>query len=338
MPISTTHTKPWSKWHQRLHKSLKGEQDLLPFGASLLLSISGGQDSMALLKLILDLKRIYNWELNVWHGDHGWHNQSSKTCQELKNWCEMQKLTFYYQETSKEIISSEEKAREWRYTKLIEQAEIITKDNPSSPCKYVLTGHTGTDRAETFIMNLARGAYLGGLSSLKESRSLKDKIQLIRPMINFKREETIQICNHMNLPIWIDPSNSDIKLSRNRVRKEIMPVLEDLHSGSTIRIANLADKLSSLSDDQNQLTALAIEAIKTIDGIDRVKLEPLSIKARSIIFARWLANNSAPFISPNQLLELSQKVSKGKPPGSIELSKKWEIRWTKNSIKIINPS
>ncbi len=336
MPISNSHKKPWSKWHERMHKNLKDNQDLLPAGSCLLLSISGGQDSMALLKIIIDLKRIYNWHLHVWHGDHGWHNESSKICQELNQWCQTQNLPFYYVKTNQELISSEEKARNWRYQKLIEQAESLTKDNPSLPCKYVLTGHTGSDRAETFLMNLARGAHLKGLSSLKESRSLTDKIKLIRPMIGFDRKETIEICNYMNLPIWIDPSNSDIKLSRNRVRKEIIPILENLHPGSSIRIANLADKLSSLNDDQNQLTILAIEAIKTPEGINRVKLEKLSIKAKSMIFARWLADSSVPFISSNQLIELSKKVEKGKPPGSIQLANSYEIKWNKNYIQLAN--
>ena len=337
MSISNAEKKPWSKWHKKLHKNLIGNENLLPAGSCLLLSISGGQDSMALLKLISDLQRIYKWQIHVWHGDHGWHNQSSKICQELKHWCHIQKLPFYSAKTNQAIISSEEKARDWRYTKLLEQAESITKDNPSLPCKHVLTGHTASDRTETFLMNLARGAHLKGLSSLKESRQLKDKVLLIRPMLRFDRKETIQICNEMNLPVWIDPSNSDVKLSRNRVRQEIIPVLEDLYSGSTIRIANLADKLSTLNDDYSELTTLAIESMKTIEGIDRAKIETLSIKVRSIIFARWIADNSGPFISSTQLLELSEKVSKGKPPGSIKLSINFEVQWNKYSIKLINP-
>ncbi len=59
----------------RLHKRLKNNQSLLPIKSTLLLAISGGQDSMALLKLIVDLKRLYKWQVEVWHGDHQWHNQ-----------------------------------------------------------------------------------------------------------------------------------------------------------------------------------------------------------------------------------------------------------------------
>ena len=101
----------WLGLQSRSHRwfDLLSDQNLIPHGACLLLSISGGQDSMALLQLILDLRRLHNWELNVWHGDHCWHDQSSKICQELKHWCHIQKLPFYYAKTNQEIISSEEK-------------------------------------------------------------------------------------------------------------------------------------------------------------------------------------------------------------------------------------
>ena len=64
MSQSTNIETPWSPWHNRLHKNLKAKPELLPLGSSLLLSVSGGQDSMALLKLIIDLQRIYKWKIN----------------------------------------------------------------------------------------------------------------------------------------------------------------------------------------------------------------------------------------------------------------------------------
>ena len=69
----------------RLHKRLKENKSLLPSNSTLLLSISGGQDSMALLQLINDLKRLHKWQIEIWHGDHQWHMQSEKIEQELKN-------------------------------------------------------------------------------------------------------------------------------------------------------------------------------------------------------------------------------------------------------------
>ena len=84
MSQSTKNDKSWSKWHTRLHKRLKQNKSLLPINSKLLLAISGGQDSMALLKLIMDLKRLYKWQVEIWHGDHQWHTKSKEIEQELK--------------------------------------------------------------------------------------------------------------------------------------------------------------------------------------------------------------------------------------------------------------
>ncbi len=215
LPIDSS--KNWSKWHERLHKRLKHESGLLPIGSSLLLSISGGQDSMALLKLILDLQKIYQWKINVWHGDHGWHKQSQQISKELELWCNANNVPFVCTKTQRNNVPTENDVREWRYKNLINQTKSSPHNTLSSEWKYILTGHTGSDRAETFIMNLARGANIQGLGSLKECRKIDKKIKLIRPMLIFSREETITICQEMQIPIWEDPSNSNIKFARNYI-------------------------------------------------------------------------------------------------------------------------
>ena len=70
----------------RLHKRLKQYKSLLPSNSTILLAISGGQDSIALLKLIIDLKRLHKWQGEIWHGNHQWHAKSEKTKEELKLW------------------------------------------------------------------------------------------------------------------------------------------------------------------------------------------------------------------------------------------------------------
>ena len=76
MSQSSQNDRSWSKWHMRLHKRLKQNKSLLPSNSTILLAISGGQDSMALLKLIIDLKRLHKWQVEIWHGDHQWHASS----------------------------------------------------------------------------------------------------------------------------------------------------------------------------------------------------------------------------------------------------------------------
>ena len=108
----------------------------------------------------------------------------------------------------------------------------LSSNNKSLPCKRILTGHTATDLAETIIMNLARGTDLIGLSTLTEKRTLENNLELVRPLLIFNREETLEICKEFNLPIWIDPSNENMDLTRNRIRKEILPILNSIYKGA----------------------------------------------------------------------------------------------------------
>ena len=100
--------KNWTAWHHMLHKELLTDKNLIPYGANLLIAVSGGQDSMALLNLINDLKKQHNWSISVWHGDHQWHEKSSQYALELKNYCEKKKITLYLDQAKKDYITSEE--------------------------------------------------------------------------------------------------------------------------------------------------------------------------------------------------------------------------------------
>ena len=101
----------WTRWHTRLHKTLISKQDLLPHSSCLLLAISGGQDSMTLLKLMLDLQRLHHWKLQVWHGDHGWHSQSGAIAKALKDWCKTNNLEYFHDQTTKVETKNEKEAR-----------------------------------------------------------------------------------------------------------------------------------------------------------------------------------------------------------------------------------
>ena len=338
MSQSAQNENSWSKWHMRLHKRLIQNESLLPRKSTLLLAISGGQDSMALLKLIFDLKRLYQWQIAVWHGDHQWHNKSSQTEEELKLWCFNHKISYNSNKANKEEVSNEEKARDWRYKKLIIKAKLLSSNNTSSPCKRILTGHTSTDRAETMIMNLARGTDLIGLSTLKEQRELEKNLELTRPLLIFNRNETLEICKNFNLPIWIDPSNKNLNLTRNKIRNEILPILNSIYKGADLRIASVANRLESYSDDQQLFAKIAIEFCqeKNINSLSRKKIINLQNSIRKIILSNWLKILGVKRVTTRQIEEINNKISQRKPPGIIHLHGGFLISWNKETIDISN--
>ncbi len=336
MSQSAQNQKSWSQWHARLHKRLKKNESLLPNKSTLLLAISGGQDSMALLKLIFDLRRLYEWHIEVWHGDHQWHNSSTRFAEELKNWCNHNKINFYSIQAEKEEVNNENKARNWRYKHLSIRANFLSSNNQKYPCKRILTGHTATDRAETILMNLARGTDLIGLSTLKENRELEKNINLVRPLIGFSRNETREICNEFNLPIWIDPSNADLNLTRNKIRKEVLPVLNSIHKGADLRIAALASRFENYSKDEIIFATITLEYCKEKEeeSLSRNKIINFPNSVRKILLATWLKQIGVNKFTALQIEELNYKISIGKPPGACNLHGGLIVRWNKKTIKV----
>ncbi len=338
MSQSTENHRPWSKWHMRLHKRLKQNQSLLPSNSTILLSISGGQDSMALLKLIIDLKRIHKWQVEIWHGNHQWHSKSETIEEELKLWCLNNQISFHSNRVNKKEVANEEKARDWRYKNLIMKARLLSSKNVHSPCTRIVTGHTATDRAETVIMNLARGTDLTGLTTLKEQRTIDNNIDLARPLLIFNRNETLEICQYFNLPIWIDPSNENINLTRNKIRNKILPILNSIYRGADSRIASVANRLESYNEDQKLFAKIAIEFCQgdKVNSLSRIKLFNLTNSTRQIILSNWLKAIGVTRVTALQIEEINIKVSQRKPPGSIHLHGDFVIRWDKEAIYISN--
>ncbi len=139
----------WSDLHRRLHQQLLQQQDLLPDGEPLLLAVSGGQDSMALVGLLNDLKRLHHWPLQLWHGNHGWRSEAEQQARELQAWAQDQGLPIQVDDWESPK-RDEASARDWRYGQLQTHAQRLG-------CRRVVTGHTASDRSETVLLQLASG-------------------------------------------------------------------------------------------------------------------------------------------------------------------------------------
>ncbi len=331
----------WSKWHNRLHNHLKANPSLLPSGKPLLISLSGGQDSMALTGLLLDLQKLHKWKLYVWHGDHNWHNKSSTFAKEIKEWCKEKHLDLFITSGAIKETKNESLARSWRYESLKNTAKLISQTNNMEPCLHILTGHTSSDRTETFLLNLSRGTDLAGLGSMSSSRSLEEnpiflKTKLIRPMLCFSREETGTICSDMELPIWIDPSNKNMNLSRNKIRHKVIPILEELYPGCSLRIASLSERIRNYKKDQNSLIQLALNSLRNKKGLYRKGIINLTKSARGNIVSFWLKENSVTHLSSLQIEEISLAIGPRKKPGRRDLGEGWIIKWDRDSIELEN--
>ena len=325
--------KNWTSWHHLLHKQILGNKTLIPDGANLLIAVSGGQDSMTLLNLINDMKTQHNWFVKVWHGDHQWHEKSETYALDLQSYCNKKNISFFFDRANKKNISSEEKARDWRYKKLIERANHLLIENQKETDIYLLTGHTNTDNAETFLLNLARGSNYAGLSYIDKKRLLENNIFLIRPLLIFSREDTKEFCKLQNIPIWEDPTNCDLKIKRNLVRKKIIPILETMYPGCSKRINSFAEKMSNYKNEQNDLSELALISCKDALGVKRKLLNSLCIEARCTILNTYLKRDCKKQLSSKNITNLASAIFE-KDRGQINLPDGLKIVWDKGYINL----
>ena len=135
----------------------------------------------------------------------------------------------------------------------------------------------------------------------------------------------------MNIPVWEDPTNSDLKLKRNLVRKKIIPTLEVIYPGSSERINNFSQKMSQYNNERNDLSELAYLYCKDAKGINRNFLNRMCIEARCTILNRFLKEISTKQCSSKNLTKLAISIYK-KNKAQINLQKFLKIVCDKNYI------
>ncbi len=208
----------WTPLHAKIHRTVRSRK-LFNRKERLLIAVSGGQDSLCLSKLLLDLQPKWEWHLGIVHCDHRWRSDSEANANHVKNLAQTWGVSFYLQ-TASESLNSEAAARNWRYQAL----GAIAQEHHY---KYIVTGHTASDRAETLLYNLIRGTGADGLQALTWQRPYREGILLIRPLLEITRSQTGQFCQDFQLPIWEDSTNQDFKYARNRIRQELLPYLQE---------------------------------------------------------------------------------------------------------------
>ncbi len=143
----------------------------------------------------------------------------------------------------------------------------------------VLTGHTADDQAETVLLNLLRGAGTAGLAGMRRDR---------RPLLDLRRAETVALCAELGLTPVTDPTNASLAFRRNRVRHQLLPLLDEIAERDVVPV--LARQADLLRDDADLLDELAA-AIDVTDA-RALSAAPRPLARRAV--RRWLAGDHPP--------------------------------------------
>ncbi|MFQ3626274.1 MAG: tRNA lysidine(34) synthetase TilS [Cyanobacteriota bacterium] len=243
-------SSPWTPLHAQLHRSIRQRQ-LFCKGDRLLIGVSGGQDSLCLAQLLLDLQPKWGWELAIAHCNHRWRPDAGANADYVRSLAESWGIPVFI-ETATDSPASEAAARAWRYDALGAIAR-------SRSYTHVVTGHTMSDRAETLLYNLVRGSGADGLQSLTWLRKLCPGVVLVRPLLEVRRAETAAFCQSRGLRVWEDSTNQDLRHPRNRIRQDILPALQ-AHLNPQVEAA-LAHTAELLRADVDYLEATAADLL-----------------------------------------------------------------------------
>ncbi len=222
------------------------EHNLFSAGDRLVVAVSGGGDSVCLLHILVQWRKELGVELHVAHLNHqlrgaesdsdaGYVSDLARRLDVLAT-IERRDVAAYRDQKG---ISLEEAAREVRYSFLAEVARAIGASK-------VVVGHTRDDHIETILMHLLRGAGTAGLCGLQPSSVLpygenSGQLEVVRPLLELSRQETLDYCQRYNLAPRSDSSNVSPSFLRNRVRLELLPVLRSYNPGIDKALLRLAD-------------------------------------------------------------------------------------------------
>jgi tRNA(Ile)-lysidine synthase len=269
---------PWTPLHAQIHRTLR-QRSLLQPNQRVLVAVSGGQDSLCLAKLLLDLQPKWGWQLAIAHCNHRWRSDSTANAEYVEQLAIAWQVPSYSQAVEDSLlktVQSEAGARIWRYQAL---TAIAQQHNFSG----IVTGHTASDRAETLLYNLMRGSGTDGLQALTWQRQLSHQLNLVRPLLGITRSVTAQFCQEFQLKPWNDTTNDNLKYARNRIRQEVLPYLQT-HFNPQVEIA-LAQTAELLTAEvaylENETDRLYQQAVLKDEG-EEIKEEGGGMKREEL--------------------------------------------------------
>jgi tRNA(Ile)-lysidine synthase len=306
----------------RFHKTLL-LSGCIPTGSHLLVAVSGGADSVALLRLLHGLAETLNLSLEAAHLDHGLRAVSRDDAAFVAQLCHQLGVSLPVARQDVAEIARRRKGNLEEVARDVRR-EFLEATAKERNCDLIVLGHHAGDQAETFLMRLMRGAGTAGLAGMRQVDG-----RIIRPLLSFHHEELVTYLEEGGFAWREDASNIDHAFTRNRIRHQLQPLLESFNPNITSQIAGLCEQLRLDEDFWSELANRTLTELGTrVDGgysIQRGALAGLapSLASRVIRAALHEIRGDLRSITATHIGDVLQLVCAGPPQGELHLPGSW---------------
>lgn len=206
----------------------------------IVIGLSGGPDSMALLNLLIRYRDEIGYNIVCAHVHHNLRKESDYEANFVKEYCDKKNVIFEMTKLSYEKKFSESLGHKMRYEYF---ESIINKYG----AKYLFTAHHGDDLIETILMKIVRGASISGYLGF-ESIIKNESYTTIRPLVFVTKDDILQYLNSNSIPYVLDKSNDDDSYTRNRYRKYLLPKLKEEDKKVHLKFLEFSNTLKEYQD------------------------------------------------------------------------------------------
>lgn len=235
-------------------------QGLVDQGDRVLVAVSGGPDSVALLRLLLELRPKWGWEMAVAHVHHGLRGEDAEEdLRFVQAMASSAGLEFLVRRITPGSLrcsgrSLQEAARMARYGLLEEMRGEFAASR-------IALGHQADDQAETVLAALIRGTGLAGLGGMPYRKG-----HIVRPLLDIAREELMEYLRREAIPFREDPSNEDPRFLRVRIRKEVLPLMRRTLNPALREVLCRTARICAMEEEYLAHTAASTWAQIAIQG------------------------------------------------------------------------